>query len=76
MTKPYRNTDKRHDMQEIYFMIAMTVIFTVFITGAFIHLICSKMYKKMPRWTFVWIAVFTIVIWIGDIMAFSSFLMN
>lgn len=63
-------------MQEINFMIAMTVIFTVFITGMFITLICSKQYKKMPRWEFVWIAVFTIVIWIGDIMAFSSYLMN
>lgn len=63
-------------MQEIYFMIAMTVIFTVFITGMFINIISSKRYKEMPRWAFVWIAVFTILIWIGDIIAFSSFLMN
>ena len=57
-------------------MIAMTVIFTVFITGLFIILISSKQYKEMPRWKFAWIAVFTILIWIGDIIAFSSFLMN
>ena len=63
-------------MQEIYFMIAVTIIFTVLLTGAFIHLVCSKLYKKMPRWKFVWIAIFTIVIWIGDVIAFSSFLMN
>lgn len=63
-------------MQEIYFMIAVTLIFTVFITGAFIHLICSKQYKVMSRWKFAWIAVSTIVIWVLDIIAFSSYLMN
>lgn len=57
-------------------MIAVTVIFTLSISVLFIYLICSKQYKVMSRWKFAWIAVSTIVLWILDIIAFSSYLMN
>ena len=57
-------------------MIAVTVIFTVLLTVMFIHLVYSKQYKVMPRWKFIWVAVFTIGIWVGDVIALATYLMN
>lgn len=63
-------------MYEFYYLVAVTIIFTVLITGMYIGLIWSKQYKTMGKWKFIWATVFTVVLWVGDLIAFISYFMN